>query len=138
MSRLLIVAGKATLRNGLVNAFAHTGFDLLIAGSGTEGLQLAQARQPDVIVIDSTLPDMDGYEVCAMLKANPATTHGLVILLASGPASETAHNARVCGADHLVTKPFHPAELLDLVHHRPNPHEPVASRTRKLQSACRT
>ena len=95
--------------------FEIEGFEVMVAGDGPEGLQIAATGRPDVILSDIMMPRMDGLEVVSKLKSGAATKHIPVILL-----SAKAQNAEVqlgldAGADDYVTKPFDPFELIDRV-----------------------
>jgi adenylate cyclase len=95
--------------------FEIEGFEVMVAGDGPEGLQVAATGRPDVILSDIMMPRMDGLEVVSKLKSGAATKHIPVILL-----SAKAQNAEVqlgldAGADDYVTKPFDPFELIDRV-----------------------
>jgi putative two-component system response regulator len=83
-----------------------------LAVSGVKALEIAQRQAPDLIVLDVMMPEMDGYEVCRRLKADPHTRDVPVLFLTalSEPANETL-GFEVGGAD-FVAKPFTPATLL--------------------------
>jgi len=86
--------------------------EVISAKSGFEGIEIAKKEQPDTILLDVVMPDMDGYEVCKVLKTNPATK-SIPIILASAFQKDT--NSRVLGlesgADVFLSKPFDPTEL---------------------------
>ena len=83
-----------------------------MAISGDAGLKIAKKEQPDTILLDICMPEMDGYEVCKRLKADDSTRHIPIIILT---ATETDLNSRVksldTGADAFLAKPFSPIEL---------------------------
>ncbi len=82
------------------------------AKSGLEGIEIAKKEQPDTILLDVVMPEMDGYEVCKVLKTDPVTK-SIPIILASAFQKDT--NSRVLGlesgADVFLSKPFDPTEL---------------------------
>ncbi len=87
------------------------GWQVLTAKSGHEGLCLAQAAQPDAILLDIMMPEMDGTETFQKLQANPLTQHIPVILLtARGRAIEQSLFG-ISGVKGVITKPFHSQRL---------------------------
>ena len=91
---------------------AKEGYQVTKAASGEEALRLAQARVPNLIVLDLMLPGMDGLEVCRRLKRESRTQHiPVVILTAKGEEPDIVAGLEL-GADDYVTKPFSPRVLL--------------------------
>lgn len=89
-------------------------FEILTAASGMEGLELIQQEQPQLVFLDIMMPRMNGYDVCAAVRANPALAHTVIVMLtAKGQDSDRVRGLEV-GADYFVTKPFDPDEVLDL------------------------
>ena len=87
------------------------GWQVVTAGSGSESLRLAEAEQPDAILLDVMMPDMDGLTTFEKLQANSATRHIPVILLtAKVQASDYRHYAEL-GIKAAIAKPFKPLQL---------------------------
>lgn len=86
-------------------------YRVLLAGSGSKGLQMAQAERPDAIVCDLAMPGMDGLEVCRRLAAHPATAGIPVVILTATSDSDLAQKAESAGAKAVLTKPC-PLEML--------------------------
>ena len=83
------------------------------ASSGMECLIMAeQKRQPDLILLDVTMPDLDGYEVCKRLKENPATASIPVIFVTGLLGQADEEKGLLIGAVDYITKPFHPAIVI--------------------------
>jgi diguanylate cyclase (GGDEF)-like protein len=91
----------------------HTvlGFDhhVIFAVSGQEGLDLAFSHKPDLILLDVNLPDVDGYEVCSQLKANPITKAIPVVFLTAADTEVDEVRGLLAGGTDYITKPFSPA-----------------------------
>ncbi len=83
-----------------------------VAENGVEALEFVKKRMPDVILLDVMMPEMDGYEVCERLKADPATKDIPVIFLTAKTETEDIVKGFETGAVDYVTKPFNAAELL--------------------------
>jgi len=87
------------------------GFDVIEARSGNEALALAQARQPDVAVLDVGMPGLDGLEVLARIRADDTLRRMRVLLLTAKAQESDVRRGYDAGADAYVRKPFSPAEL---------------------------
>jgi len=86
-------------------------FDVLTAASGRDGVQSARTGQPDAILLDVMMPDMDGPSTLAELRRDPATCHIPVLFLTA--KTQMAERARLAelGAAGILTKPFDPLKL---------------------------
>ena len=91
------------------------GYEALTAGSGEEGLRLAQERVPDLVLLDIMMPKMKGREVCARLKADPKTKHIPVIFLTALGLADHVKAGMDLGAEDYIVKPFEPAELKERI-----------------------
>jgi two-component system phosphate regulon response regulator PhoB len=88
------------------------GYDVETAANGTEAVKKARSLAPDLILLDVMLPEMDGFEVCKVLRAN-GNTATIPIIMLTAKASEIDRIIGLeLGADDYVTKPFSPRELL--------------------------
>ncbi|MDD5176196.1 MAG: response regulator [Sterolibacterium sp.] len=88
--------------------------EILMAANGAEGLALIESERPQLVFLDVMMPIMNGYDVCTAVRKNPklaATT--VVMLTAKGQESDRLRGLEL-GANHFVTKPFDPDEILDL------------------------
>lgn len=91
------------------------GWEVLTASSGSEGLLLAQANQPDAILLDVMMPDMDGLSTFEKLQLNPETKHIPVILLTARGRSADQHLIAELGVTGVINKPFNPLKIADQV-----------------------
>ena len=133
MSRILVVEDNANLAYGLATSLELEGHTVEIAGTGPEGLRLARDADPELIILDLMLPEMDGYRVLKQLREEGNETP-VIFLTARGEEADKVLGFRL-GADDYVTKPFGRLELLARVeaHLRrtaravsaPAPREPV-------------
>jgi two-component system, OmpR family, phosphate regulon response regulator PhoB len=112
MPRALVIEDERELARLVDYHLRRAGFEVEVAGTGSEGLARAAEAPPQLIVLDVRLPDIDGFEVCARLRATPATqTVGVLMLTANGLAEDRVEGfAR--GADDYMTKPFSGRELV--------------------------
>lgn len=90
---------------------SHAGFRVAEAEDGEEAVAKAQLLLPDVVLMDLSLPGMDGWEATRILKADPRTRHIRVIALTAHALASYAESAIAAGCDGVVTKPCLPPEL---------------------------
>jgi two-component system phosphate regulon response regulator PhoB len=110
--KVLVVEDENDLVRTLEYNFRQAGFEVYSAGSGADGLRLAGAKNPDLVLLDLMLPDIQGTEVCRQLKADPKTRMTPVIILtARGEEVDRVVGFEI-GADDYVTKPFSVRELV--------------------------
>lgn len=109
---ILIVEDEADVVDLLRYNLNKAGFSVLIANDGLQGLEMARANRPDVVVLDLMLPGMDGKTVCRSLKKDPETESlPILMLTAKSEPAERVQGLEI-GADDYVTKPFSPRELV--------------------------
>jgi DNA-binding response OmpR family regulator len=90
----------------------QTGFEVVTAADGAEALRKARKTTPNLIVLDLMLPELDGLEVCKLLRRDPATA-GIPIVMVTAKAAELDRILGLeLGADDYITKPFSPRELV--------------------------
>jgi len=85
------------------------------AADGAEALEKVKAFNPDLLVLDIMMPKLDGREVCRRLKGDPKTKDIKIIFLSARAQEVDVESGMELGADAYVTKPFDPAELIDVV-----------------------
>jgi DNA-binding response OmpR family regulator len=120
--RVLTVEDEPDLRLILQDNLEFEGYEVLTASTGEEGLDLARARRPDLVLLDLLLPRMSGYEVCRRLRAEQFTMP--IIMLTARNAEMDRVTGLELGADDYVGKPFGVKELLARVRvqlRRPRP-----------------
>lgn len=99
----------------LSNILNIDGYQISFASSGEQALAIAKKSQPDLILLDIMMPDMDGFEVCRRLKQSNATRNSAVIFLTGRVEPEDIIEGFKLGAVDYVTKPFNAVELLSRV-----------------------
>jgi len=109
-ARILIVEDNEDLAFGLRTNLEVQGYEVIVAGSGTDGLDLAKRTGPDLIVLDLMLPGIDGIDVLRKLRSAGAAMP-VLILTAKGEELDKVLGLRL-GADDYVTKPFGLMELM--------------------------
>ena len=109
--KILIVDDSAFEQRVLVDLLSELPYRVSVAFNGLQGYQLALANQPDLILLDVRMPNMDGYTACRLLKANPVTEHIPIIFLSGADADEERIMGLSIGGVDFVSKPFSPGEL---------------------------
>jgi DNA-binding response OmpR family regulator len=109
--KILIVDDSAFEQRVLVDLLSELPYKVSVAFNGLQGYQLALANQPDLILLDVRMPNMDGYTACRLLKANPVTQDIPVIFLSGADADEERIMGLSIGGVDYVSKPFSPGEL---------------------------
>ncbi len=95
----------------LRNLIESEGCRVLLAGSGAQALELAAREQPDVVLLDVMMPEMDGFEVCRRIRADPRLSELPVLMLTALDDRESRLRGLELGADDFVSKPFDSVEL---------------------------
>ena len=101
---ILVVDDEEIMREILETLLTREGYDVRLASSGTEGLDLARTLPFDAAIVDIMMPGLDGIQACHRIRSNPAT-HEVPILIFTA-LSEEGEAARLAGADGLLKKPF--------------------------------
>ncbi len=108
-ARILLVDDEAAIQRTVGLLLRTRGYDVQVAGTGAEALEIVAAQPPDLIVLDLGLPDIEGAEVCRRVRVTSQVP--IVVLSARGGEADKV-DALDLGADDYVTKPFGPEELL--------------------------
>ena len=111
---LLVEDDPVILRLLEVN-FELEGYAVLLAQDGAQGIELARAQRPDLVISDIMMPNVSGIELVQALKDDDATAAIPIILLSAKAQSADVKAGLEAGADDYVTKPFEPLELLERV-----------------------
>ncbi len=113
MYTILIIDDSPTIRKVLTTVLKAEHYQVLTCAQAADGIQTALRERPDLILLDVVLPDDNGIEVCAKLKAMPEIRHIPVILM-TGNATDVENKVDGIegGAEDYITKPFLPEEVL--------------------------
>ena len=109
--RILIVEDEVRFLEGLELYLKEAGYEVVKATRGLAGLSKAREMAPDLVILDVMLPDMDGYEICRRLRADPETENLPILMLTAKTQVADKVAGFKSGADDYLTKPVHLAEL---------------------------
>src|SRR5687768_14720406 len=112
MPRILLVEDNELNRDMLTRRLERRGFEVLSASDGAEGVALARSAAPDLVLMDMSLPVLDGWEATRRLKADPATGRIPVIALTAHAMAGDREQAMAAGCDDFDTKPVELPRLL--------------------------
>jgi len=112
MRRILLVEDNEMNRDMLSRRLQRRGYEVIIAVDGQQGVAMAQSESPDVILMDMSLPVMDGWEAARTLKSSPQTRDLPVIALTAHAMSTDRDKAIEAGCDDYDTKPIELTRLL--------------------------
>jgi len=107
--KVLVVDDEWEIRDMLSRFLTEEGYEVIVASNGEEAIELAERENPQVILLDIMMPDIDGIETCKRLKAKEKTRFIPVIMATA--LWDTYAEAIEAGAEDFATKPFHLAEL---------------------------
>jgi two-component system cell cycle response regulator DivK len=112
MPKILLVEDNEMNRDMLSRRLTRNGFEIAIAFDGQQGVAMAASEQPDLILMDLSLPVMDGWEATRRIKADPATRAIPVIALTANALVEDREKAMAAGCNDYDTKPVELPRLL--------------------------
>jgi two-component system OmpR family response regulator len=112
---ILVADDDPDIRELVALRLARAGYRVETAADGLEAFDSAVELRPDLVVLDVSMPGMDGFETSRRLRGDPRTAHVPVIFLTARTRDEDILTGYARGGDGYVTKPFEPQELLDRV-----------------------
>ncbi|MPT21751.1 response regulator [Ancylobacter sp.] len=118
MTKILLVEDNEMNRDMLSRRLARNGFEVLIAVNGQEGVDIALAEKPALILMDMSLPVLDGWEATRQVKAHPETAAIPVIALTAHAMASDREQAMAAGCDDFDTKPVELPRLLEKIRSR--------------------
>jgi CheY-like chemotaxis protein len=115
MARILLVEDNEMNRDMLSRRLIRRGYQVILAQDGQEGLDAARNQSPDLILMDMSLPVIDGWEATRRLKSTPATAGIPVVALTAHALSDDREKATRAGCDAYETKPVELPRLLETI-----------------------
>ena len=113
MPKILLVEDNEMNRDMLSRRLQRRGFVVLLAVDGEQGVSMAEAEQPELILMDMSLPVLDGWEATRRLKSSPTTRHIPVIALTAHAMKSDEEKCRQAGCDDFDIKPVELDRLLE-------------------------
>ncbi|MGD8822281.1 MAG: response regulator [Anaerolineales bacterium] len=114
-ARVLVVDDSPTIRKLVAMTLGKRGFEVVAAADGMEALARINDGAPDLILLDITMPRMDGYQLCRTIKGNHTIDHIPIVMLTGKDGFMDKVRGRMVGSEGYLTKPFQPDELVRMV-----------------------
>ncbi len=118
MKKILLIEDNPDMRENTTEILEFAGYEMKSASNGREGVQMAREIQPDLILCDIMMPEMDGYGVLYLLNKDPKTAGIPFIFLTAKADKSEVRKGMNLGADDYLTKPYEEMELLDTIESR--------------------
>lgn len=112
---ILVADDAPNIRKVVKLGFEALGYRVLTAANGREALELIRKESPDLAILDVMMPEMSGYDLCALIKRDPELWGMAVVMLTAKNLEEDKYWGRELGADAYITKPYDPEELEQVV-----------------------
>ena len=117
MTRILLVEDNEMNRDMLSRRLSRRGFEVLVAENGQSGVSLTASEKPDIVLMDMSLPVMDGWEAARRLKSDPDTSGIPIIALTAHAMASDRERALEAGCDDYDSKPVDMTRLIDKIEH---------------------
>lgn len=115
MAHIVVADDDPDILNIVSMSLEAMGHDVERACNGREAVELVRSTQPDLVLMDLMMPEMNGYEATAELKADDATNHIPVLALTAKAMRGDEERGRQAGVDAYITKPFRISQVLEVV-----------------------
>jgi CheY-like chemotaxis protein len=115
-SKILVVDDQADNRAMFIDLLSPLGFEIVEAGSGQAGLKKAIEFQPDAIITDLIMPDLDGYELARRLRQTPGLADKIILATSASIFAENQQKCFAAGCDDFIPKPVKASHLFELLH----------------------
>jgi len=115
MAKVLIADDSDMMRKIARMMLEKGGHSVVEATNGAEAIDKALQEMPAIILLDAEMPEMDGWEACKKIKADPATGKIPVLMCTGHDLSEEPETLTAAGADGYVSKPYNPAQMLEKI-----------------------
>ncbi len=115
MSKILVVEDSQAQRQMIANLLTNNHFQVATANNGLEAIAKAKSLQPDMVILDIIMPEMNGFELCRKLRDNPETWNINIVICSAKATIVDRHWGFRNGANAYIGKPFPPEELVDTV-----------------------
>jgi len=113
--KILIADDEPNIIVPLQFLMEQNGYDVHVAVSGEQVMELIENRKPDLVLLDIMLPDMDGFEVCQIIRERPEYQHIKIIFITAMGRDVDVAKGIALGADAFITKPFSNSDVVEKV-----------------------
>jgi CheY-like chemotaxis protein len=139
MCRILLVEDNELNRDMLRRRLSHRGYDVILAANGRQGIDMARSQKPDIVLMDLSLPEIDGWQAARILKSDAVTRGIPLVALTAHAMLGDREKALQAGCDDYATKPVDLPLLVEIVERltggREDSRNPAASVAGTISSA---
>ena len=114
-NRVLIADDEANLLISLEYLLQRQGYEVSLARDGDQAMSMIRQQQPDLVVLDASMPGQSGYEVCQQVRADPALRHVRIVMLSAKARATDIAKGKALGADAYIIKPFSTDDLVNQI-----------------------
>lgn len=114
-SKILVIEDDPVIQMLISQTLRREGYEIVTASDGSEGLRKVKETQPNLVVLDISMPGLDGYQVCHYLRQDPATANLPIIMVTAMARPSDQRRGFETGADDYLPKPFSLADLITRV-----------------------
>lgn len=108
--KVLIVEDEELIRKFFIEILEYK-YEVLVAENGDQGIKMAEEEVPDMILLDIMMPQMDGFEVCTMLRKDKKFEKTIIVMVTGLSDRDSKMKALKMGADDIIAKPFNPIDV---------------------------
>lgn len=124
---VMVVDDSKTIRRNAESLLSREGYSVITAVDGFDAIAKVVEYRPDIVFVDITMPRLDGYQTCALIKNNDAYSDIPVIMLSSRDSIFDKAKGRIVGAGYYLTKPFTREDILGAIRRHVLTHVPTAT-----------
>jgi DNA-binding response OmpR family regulator len=110
--KILIADDEEILRRLMQRSLLNAGYEIVVAENGTEAIEKAEKEEPDLILLDVMMPDMNGFEVCRKLRENPRFASTPILMVTALRSEADKEAVAASGATEYLVKPVNQEELV--------------------------
>lgn len=115
MASVLIIEDDKTIRGGLQRLLSNEGLETFFADNGRDGIKLAEAHSPSLIICDIAMPEVDGYQVLASIRSNPKFVKTPFLFLSAKITADDEKRGLAAGANAYLKKPMWPDDIIEVI-----------------------
>lgn len=115
MAKILIVDDDALITQLLESLVGMDGHQAIVVNDSTAAMEVAKSENPDLITLDVMMPELNGFELCALLHADPQFAQTPIVMISAKGDQQSKDMAMAAGAIEYINKPFHLKELLGMI-----------------------
>ena len=110
--KILIIDDEPDICEFISYNLTHKGYEVFVSHDGKSGFEMAKKTNPDLIILDIMMPELNGFETCSLIKKTPSLKHSILVLFSALSENYTKNTGFELGADYYLCKPIKMKELI--------------------------